>query len=130
MTKVIARGVFVFTLFATVGLWLFSHFYPESFGTCHEVPLNIGTNASIRECQAYGPTEFVVPLAVALISLLVVSSADLEFTIPGLGTIKRTREGKEAAQVLKEEDTFDERAEEFLQQLPPNPPAAGSSQQS
>ena len=106
-------------LLGVIALWLYSHLYPERLGTCREVPVNLGAEATVRDCQAYGASEFLVPLGIVLLAMLLLSSADFEFTIPGLGTVKRTREGKEAAEVLRQEtDTLDSRGEKFLDALP------------
>jgi hypothetical protein len=79
-----------------------------------------GTKPSVRECAAYGTTDFIVPLALVVLAALLLDTADIEFTIPGLGTVKRKREGEEAAQVLKQEtDTLERRGEKFLETLPP-----------
>jgi hypothetical protein len=112
--------LFFSLLFVGVGgLWLYSHIWPDSFGTCHEVAMNLGEKASIRECQAYATTDFVVPLGIAVLGLLLLGAADIKLTIPGFGTIERTREGKQAAGVLKQENsTMDERGEKFLEGLP------------
>jgi len=111
------------------GLWLYTHLFPKSFGSCHEVPLNLGGKATIRDCQAYGTSDFLTPLSLVVLAALLLSSADIEFTLPGFGTFKRKREGKEAAEVLKQEtSTIDQRGEAFLDALtsPPDdlPPAA------
>ncbi len=69
-----------------------------------------------------------VPLALVVFAVLLLSTADIEFTIPGFGTVKRKREGQEAAKVLKQEtETLDQRGEAYLETLlpaeaPPNPP--------
>lgn len=121
MTKVITWLVAVLALPAVAGLWLFSHFSPEKFGSCRQVPLNLGEQAYIEECQAYPTTDFIVPLAVAIVGVLLVSSADIEFTIPGFGTIKRARakEAAKSAEGLKETtETLDERGKKFLKDLP------------
>ena len=119
------RYLVVWAFLAIAGLWLYSHLFPESLGSCRQVPMNIGKEASIRECQAYGTTDFIVPLALVVLAALLLDTADIEFTIPGLGTVKRKREGEEAAQVLKQEtDTLDQRGEKFLETLqPPDKPS-------
>jgi hypothetical protein len=110
--------VFGFVFLGILAMWLYSHLWPDSFGSCREVPLNLGLKASIRECQAYATTEFVVPIAVAALGLLLLGTGDIKLTIPGLGTIERTREGKQAADVLKQEtETVDERGAKFLEGL-------------
>ena len=113
-------------LLGVIAMWLYSHVYPERLGSCREVPVNLGAKATVRDCQAYGTSDFIVPLAIVFFVMLLLSSADIELTIPGLGTIKRTREGKEAAAVLKQgTDTLDQRGEKFLDALP-NADASGA----
>jgi hypothetical protein len=114
------RYLVVWAFLGIAGLWLYSHLFPRSFGSCREVPLNVGTKASVRDCQAYGSTDFLVPLALVVLAVLLLSSADIEFTIPGFGTVKRKREGEQAAEVLKQEThSLDQRGEKFLDTLPP-----------
>jgi hypothetical protein len=38
-------------------LWTYSHLFPESLGSCHEVPVTIGAKATVRDCQAIPTTD-------------------------------------------------------------------------
>jgi hypothetical protein len=117
----VARLTLVASFVGIGVMWLVTHIWPSHFGTCRYVPLSLGKEASVRECQAYATTDFVLPLGMAVLLLLLLGTADIKLTIPGFGTIERTREGKEAAEVLKTEtQTVDERAEKFLEGLPPS----------
>lgn len=101
-------------------LWTYSHLFPESLGSCHEVPVTIGAKATVRDCQAIPTTDFVVPVALVVFAALLLSTAEIELTIPGFGTVKRKREGEAAAEVLKQQTvTLDRRGEQFLEALPP-----------
>ena len=115
-------------------LWIVTHAWPAIFGSCHEVPLNIGSKGSVRECEAYPTADFLVLLAIVHIPILVLGGGDLKFEIPGIAKVERTlaREGKEAGQVAREEvPTVDERVEKYLERLPspeelaPEGPATG-----
>jgi len=109
----------VFVAFVVVvSLWGVTHLWPEDFGTCREVALNIGEDASVRECRAYGVEEFVVPLAV-LGFLVILGGGFRDFEFEGLGIrFKGTREVQKAAQTLREEgETIDQRGEQFLETI-------------
>jgi hypothetical protein len=104
----------VFGLLVLAGLWTISHAAPEIFGSCHQVALHLGHVPTVRECQAYGPSEFLIPLAVLALIAMVVSGHD-EFSseIPGVGKFRRTCAAKDAAKQLHT-DSVDRRAEDFL----------------
>lgn len=94
--------------------WTYSHIDPDSFGVCREVPLTIGANPTVRDCQAYGVTDFAVPLIVMGVLVVVVVDEDFKLAVPGF-SVEKTRSGKEAAGVLlAQEPTRDARAEEYL----------------
>jgi len=105
---------FVWVVFAAiVSLWAYTHLYPDSLGTCHHVPLSVGQKASVRDCDPWGTSDFVVPLAAAL--FLFFDFEELELF--GLGKMKR--KVKEATEVLKApEAPLDERGTAFLETLP------------
>jgi hypothetical protein len=112
------KSALVVALLVIGGLWLYSHLYPYSLGSCHEIPVNLGSQPTIRDCQAYSATDFVVPLAVIAILGLLSGEGDIKITLPMIGTFERTRAGKKAAKVLKAETgTLDRRGEEFLQRV-------------
>jgi hypothetical protein len=112
------KSALVVALLAIGGLWLYSTLYPYSLGSCHEVPVSLGSEPTIRDCQAYSPTNFAVPLAVIAILALMSGEGDIKITLPMIGTFERTRVGKKAARVLKAETgTLDRRGEEFLRRV-------------
>jgi hypothetical protein len=105
---------FVLALLFIGGLWLFSHLQPQRFGECHTVPLNLGSHPARRDCEAFGASDFVVPVALIVLIGLLAGDGDFRMTIPGLGTIERTRAGRKAARELQEErPELDRRLAEF-----------------
>ena len=126
----LGRLVVTLSLLLVVGLWLYSHHSPQSFGECHEVPLNIGQEATGRDCQAYGTPEFVVPLLVVALGAFLLGVGEMELSIPGFGTFKRRRQARQAADVLKQEQPLiEQRTEKFLETLPPSDQPSNYSSQ-
>lgn len=114
----LGRLVVTLSLLLIGGLWLYSHHSPQSFGVCHQVPLNIGQEATVRDCQAYGTTDFVVPLVVVALGAFLLGTGEAELSIPGFGTFKRKRQARQAADVLKQEQpSIEQRTEKFLETL-------------
>jgi len=117
----------VIALLAVAGLWLFSHLHPGQFGTCHIVPLQFGRHPAARECDAFGTTDFIIPVVLIVVVAFLGSDGDIRLTVPGFGTFERTRAGKRAAKELKEEaPELDRRLQEFSQAL--NPPGSSGSE--
>lgn len=109
-------------LFACLVMWVVTHVTPAHFGECTEIPVRFGKTPTIRECEPFGTTDFAIPVGILIVFLLLGSGegdGDLEVSIPWLGTFKRTQRGREAVNLLKEEeDDLDRRGEEFLETLP------------
>jgi hypothetical protein len=115
---------FAIALLSVAALWLFSHLHPDQFGTCHIVALQFGRHPAAQECEAFGTTDFVVPIVLVVVAALFASDGDFTFTFPGFGTFERTRAGKKAAKELQEEaPELDRRREEFLGALNPLGPS-------
>jgi hypothetical protein len=105
---------------ALLGLWLFSHVAPTRFGECREVAVTIGSSPTVRDCQPYGSSDFGIVLAIlaALFFFSTGDAGDVEISIPGFGTWKKTGKAREAASLLKEESpTLDKRTIDFLEGL-------------
>ncbi len=106
--KRLALGVLAFALLAIGGLWLYSHVSPDSFGSCRQVALSIGTKPTIKECQAYGTSDFLLPLAIVTVLLIVFSGEGvITLTIPFLGELKKTPTPKEQKAVKIVEEQVD-----------------------
>lgn len=109
------RWVFALATVLVV-LWCYSVVRPEDFGSCTEVPVRFGDHPTVRDCQAYGPQTFAVPLAVLVIVSLLAGDGDFEIDLGSLGRYSRRREVQKAAQDLKD-PALDERGEKFLRGL-------------
>lgn len=119
--KGIAVAVLALLLLGIVGGWLYSHLDAENFGECKRVALSIGTNPTIRECQPFGASDFLVPfVAVALLLVVVSGEGNLTIDIPWLGRL--TKEAKEAVKLAEnpaDQRLLDEKGETFVQTVKP-----------
>jgi hypothetical protein len=119
-------------------LWLWTHLQPSVFGTCHDVPLNLGKEATARDCSPWPNTDFLAVTAVVFFPLLAAAGGTLSFTLPwkmGTVTVKQQQdaavqevESKEVATALKQgEDELNERADTLAATLPQSPSAEKDS---
>ncbi|HTC73472.1 MAG TPA: hypothetical protein VK655_11335 [Solirubrobacteraceae bacterium] len=112
-------------LLLVAGAWVFSHVSPGSLGECKHIALSIGSQPTITECQPLGTSDFLVPVVILTVLLLVVSSdGDLTINIPWLGEVKRTQRAKEAVKVAEspaDQEILEQKAGSYLETVPARP---------
>jgi hypothetical protein len=117
--KTIGLVVAVIAVFAIGALWVLSHLEPDAFGSCHPVALQIGDHATTRQCEAYSPPDFAVPLALVVL-LIFLASDDMKFGAFGWTIEKKAREAREKVNALQEgEPDIERRLAEFEQTIGP-----------
>jgi hypothetical protein len=117
--KTLGLGVVVLAVFAIGTLWVLSHLEPDNFGSCHPVALQIGNQATTRQCEAYSPPDFAVPLALVVLLIFLVSD-DVKFGAFGWTIEKKAREAREKVNALQVgEPDIERRVAEFEQTIKP-----------
>ena len=111
-----ARWLIIVGACLVVLAWGYSVVRPNHFGACSEIPVRFGPHPTITDCHAYGPTDFLVPLAVIVILGLILGDDDFEMDLGPLGKYSRKRRGEKAAAQLQESN-LDARGEAFIQSL-------------
>lgn len=122
----LASFVFSVLLLLVAGMWVYSHISPDSLGECRRVALSIGSHPTITECQPLGTSDFLAPVVILTVLLLMVSGdGDLTINVPWLGEIKRTQRAKEAVKLAEspaDQELLGQRGGTFLETVRPGEP--------